>query len=74
MVVHVPPEASMAYVKFHHRDGGYRVHTDDGSTEPGVYVSYHQAASRARTLNLTAPSAEPPTRPARRRRLLRRAG
>jgi hypothetical protein len=68
-----PAEATMAYVKFHHRDGGYRVHTDDGSVEPGVYVSYHQAASRARALNLTAPGAETPARRVRRRRLLRRA-
>ena len=55
----------MAHIRFHERDGGYRVHTDDGTVEPDVYVSYHQAAGRARTLNLTA---APEPAPARRRR------
>ena len=59
----------MAHIKFHHRDGGYRVHTDDGSVEPDVYVSYHQAAGRARTLNLTSAVSEPPAPRTRRRRL-----
>jgi hypothetical protein len=61
----------MAYLEFSQRDGGYRVHDDDGSVEPGVYVSYHQAASRVRALNLTGPPAPVPAGPARpRRRLL----
>ena len=60
----------MAHIKFHDRDGGYRVHTDDGSVEPDVYVSYHQAAGRARALNLVASSEAEPPAPARKRRLL----
>jgi hypothetical protein len=64
----------MAHLKFHHRDGGYRVHTDDGTVEPDVYVSYHQAAGRVRTLNLTSSTSEPAATPTRRRRpLLRRS-
>jgi len=64
----------MAYLEFSQREGGYRVHDDDGSVEPGVYVSYHQAASRVRTLNLTGPTAQTPAPSARPRRrfLLRR--
>ena len=62
----------MAYVKFHQIDGGYRVHTSDGSVEPGVYVSYQAAVCRARDLNvLTAPVAEA-GRPRRRRLRMRR--
>jgi hypothetical protein len=64
----------MAHLEFSKRDGGYRVHNDDGSLEPGVYVSYHQAASRVRALNLTGPAAgDAPPPPRRGRRgLLRR--
>lgn len=65
----------MAHLEFHQADGGYRVHDDDGAVEPGVYVSYHQAAARVRTLNLTGPApATPAARPRRRRLLLRKAG
>jgi hypothetical protein len=66
----------MAYLEFDRRQGGYRVHDDDGSVEPGVYVSYHQAASRVRALNLTGrPHARPAAAGAtpRRRPWLRRA-
>ena len=54
----------MAHLEFHQADGGYRVHDDDdGTVEPGVYVSNHQAAARVRALNLTGPAAGAP-RPA----------
>ena len=63
----------MAHLEFHPADGGYRVHEDDGTVEPGVYVSYHQAAARVRALNLTGPAAGAPRPAARpRRRLLTR--
>jgi hypothetical protein len=64
----------MAYLEFDQREGGYRVHDDDGSVEPGVYVSYHQAASRVRMLNLSGPPAQTPAPATRSRRrfLLRR--
>ncbi len=62
----------MAHLEFHPADGGYRVHDDDGTVEPDVYVSYHQAAARVRALNLTGEYAAAPARPARRRRLLTR--
>jgi hypothetical protein len=63
----------MAHIKFHHLDGGYRVHTDDGTVEPDVYVSYHQAAGRARALNLVASTPPAAPAPARKRLLFRRA-
>jgi hypothetical protein len=64
----------MAHLEYHQADGGYRVHDGDGTVEPGVYVSYHQAAARVRALNLTGPSAAIPAgRPRRRRLLLRKA-
>ena len=63
----------MAHLEFHQADGGYRVHDDDGTVEPDVYVSYHQAAARVRALNLTASVAGTPRPAARaRRRLLTR--
>ena len=62
----------MAHLEFHQADGGYRVQDDDGTVEPGVYVSYHQAASRVRTLNLTGPPAQTPAPAAPRRRFLLR--
>ena len=63
-------EATMAYLKLHQAEGGYRIHLDDGSVEPDLYVSYHQAASRVRWLNLTVPAPAAVPAPHRRRSLL----